>query len=63
MVQVTVCWRGELERPEADVVERLVVDTESLVGVLDQLVNGERRVVRLISRSQMFLPILTWIKY
>ena len=47
VVQVTVRWRGELERAEANVVERLVIDTEGLVRVLDELVNGERRVVRL----------------
>ena len=33
--------------PEADVVEGLVVDAIGLVGVLNQLVNGQGRVVRL----------------
>ena len=47
VVEVTICWRRELERPEADVVERLVVDTEGLIRVLDKLVHGERGVVRL----------------
>ena len=47
MVQVTVRRRGELESAEADVVERLVINAESLVRVLDKLVHGERRVVRL----------------
>jgi len=47
MVQVTVGGRGELERSEADVVEGLVVDTVGLVGVLDQLVDGEGGVVGL----------------
>ena len=47
VVEVTVCWRGELERPEADIVERLVIDTEGLVRILDQLVDGEGCVVRL----------------
>ena len=35
----------KVTRPEADVVERLVVDTEGLVSVLDQLVDGEGGVV------------------
>lgn len=47
MVQVTVCRCIELERPEADIVERLVVDTEGLVRVFDQLVHRKGRVVRL----------------
>ena len=50
MVEVTICGRGELERPEANVVERFVVDTERLVGILNELVNGERRVVGLNNR-------------
>jgi len=47
MVQVTVGGGGELERSEANVVERLVVNAVGLVGVLDQLMDGERGVVRL----------------
>ena len=47
MVEVTVRGRREFERTEADVVERLVVNAERLVRVLDELVNGEGRVVRL----------------
>ena len=40
MVQVPVCWIGELESPEADVVQRLVVNAERLVCVLHQLMDG-----------------------
>ena len=47
MVQVTVCWGGELQGPEADIVESLVVDTVGLVGVLNELVNRQGGVVRL----------------
>ena len=39
MVQVGVRRRRELQRPEADVVQSLVVDAVSLVCVLDQLVH------------------------
>lgn len=50
VVQITVCWCRQLERTEADVVERLVVNAECLVRVLNELVDGERRVVRLNRR-------------
>ena len=47
MIEIAVGGRGQLERAEADVVERLVVDAVGLVGVLDQLMNGQGGVVRL----------------
>jgi hypothetical protein len=47
VVQVTVGWGGEFQGPEADIVESLVIDAVGLVGVLDQLVDGEGGVVRL----------------
>ena len=47
MVQVTVCRGGELQGSEADVVEGLVVNAVGLVGVLDQLVDGQGGVVGL----------------
>jgi hypothetical protein len=47
MIEVAVGGRGQLECPEADVVESLVVNAERLVRVLDQLMHGEGRVVRL----------------
>lgn len=39
VVKVTVRWGRQLESAEADIVQGLVVDTESLVRVLDELVN------------------------
>jgi hypothetical protein len=39
VVEITVCWGRQLESTEADVVQSLIVDTESLVRVLDKLVN------------------------
>jgi len=45
VVQVTVCWGGELEGSEANVVEGFVVNAVCLVGVFDQLVDGEGGVV------------------
>lgn len=45
MVKVTVSRSRELQCPEADLVECLVIDTEGLVRVLDKLMNGEGGVV------------------
>merc|ERR1711937_139465 len=45
VVQVSVGWGGKLEGTEADVVQGLVVHAHTLVGVLDQLVDGEGGVV------------------
>ena len=47
VVEVTIGGGGELQGPEADVVESLVVNAEGLVSVLDELVDGERGVVGL----------------
>mmetsp|Transcript_7738 Transcript_7738/g.16100 ORF Transcript_7738/g.16100 Transcript_7738/m.16100 type:complete len:267 (+) Transcript_7738:381-1181(+) len=45
MVEVPVRGIGEFERPEADLVEGLVVQGEALLGVFDELVDGEGGVV------------------
>ena len=50
MVQVPVGRLGGLEGVHADVVKRLVVDTESLVRVFHELVDGQGGVVRLNHR-------------
>lgn len=47
MVEITVGRCRQLECPEADVIQRLVIDAERLVRVLDELVDGERGVVGL----------------
>ena len=47
MVKVAIGGVRLLQGAEADVVQRLVVDAEGLVGVLDQLVDGEGGVVGL----------------
>ena len=47
MVQVSVGRGRQFQRPEADVVERFVVDDVGFVGVFDELMDGERGVVRL----------------
>ena len=47
MVQIPVGWGGELQGSEADVVQSLVIDAVSLVGVLNELVDRQGGVVRL----------------
>jgi hypothetical protein len=45
VIEVTVTWARELNSTHADVVECLVVDTEGLIGVLDELMDGEGGIV------------------
>ena len=47
VVKITVGGGGELEGSEADVVESFVIDAVGLIGVLDELVDGEGGVVGL----------------
>ena len=46
MVEVPVGGGGQLQGAEADVIECFVVNAESLVCVLDKLVDGQGCVVR-----------------
>jgi len=54
VVEVAVRRVGQLQRPEANLVQRLVVYAERLVRVLHQLVHGQRGVVRLHHRVGHF---------
>ena len=47
MVEIAEGWLSELQCAEADVIEGLVVEDDCLVGVLDQLMEGEGGIVRL----------------
>lgn len=47
MVQVIVGRGGQLESAEADIVQGLVINAKGLVGVLNELVDGESGVVGL----------------
>ena len=47
MVEISVGGGGELEGSEADIVKGFVVNDHALVGVLDQLMDGEGGVVGL----------------
>merc|ERR1719193_2818586 len=46
VVQISVGGVGQLQSPEADVVEGFVINAESLVSVLNELVDGQCCVVR-----------------
>jgi hypothetical protein len=45
MVQISVGWGGELEGSEADVIKGFVIDNLDLIGVLNELMDGESGVV------------------
>merc|ERR1711934_925170 len=45
VVEVAICRGGQLEGAEADVVQSFVVKAHALVGVLDELVDGQSGVV------------------
>ena len=47
MVKITIGWGGELEGSEADIVKGFIVNDHALVGVLDQLMDGQGGVVGL----------------
>ena len=45
MVQVTVRWGGQFRSAETAVTECFLIDNHDLIGVLDELMNGQGRVV------------------
>ena len=47
MVEIAIGRRCQLQCPEADVIEGLIVNAEGVVGVLHQLMDGQGGVVRL----------------
>jgi len=47
MVKITIGWGGELEGSETDIVKSFVINAHNLIGVLDELMDGEGSVVRL----------------
>jgi hypothetical protein len=58
MIQITIGGGCKLESTEADVVESLVINTERLVRVFNQLVDRESRVVRLDDGIRNLQPIV-----
>jgi len=47
VVKITVGGGGEFQRAEVDVIKCLIIDAESLIRVLNQLVNRKRGVIGL----------------
>merc|ERR1711988_361815 len=47
VVQITVSWCGQLQGPETDVIQSLVVQQHALVCIFDQLVERKHGIVRL----------------
>ena len=45
MVEITVRGRGQLQCTETDIVQSFIIDAEGLVGVLNQLMDGQGCVV------------------
>jgi len=45
MVKITIGWGGELEGSEADIVKGFVINAHDLIGVLNELMDGEGGVV------------------
>merc|ERR550514_470769 len=46
VIQIPIGWRGKLERAEADIVERFIIEKEAFVRVLHELMEAEDRIVR-----------------
>jgi hypothetical protein len=45
VVKISIGWVRQFEGSHADIVESLVINTEGLIGVLDQLMHGESGIV------------------
>ncbi len=46
MVQVSISGSGQFQSSETDIVEGFVINDHALIGVFDQLMDGESGVVR-----------------
>ncbi len=47
MVKVSICWGGQLQCPETDIIQRFIVNTEALICIFDQLVYRQCSIIRL----------------
>jgi len=39
MVEITVCWGGELEGSEANIIKSFVINAHNFIGVFDELMD------------------------
>jgi hypothetical protein len=49
VVKVAICRSGKLKRAEMNVIKSLIINTECLIRVLDELVDGKRSIIGLIT--------------
>ena len=54
MVEITVCWGGQLQGTEANVIKCLVVDAVGLICVFYKLMDRESGIVRLYNSIRYF---------
>ena len=54
VVQVSISWCGELQSSEADIVQSFIVDAVRFIGIFNQLMDGQRSVVRLHNSVRYF---------
>ena len=54
VVQVTVCWCGQLQSAEADIVQCFVVKQEGLIRVLHQLMKAQDCLGQIMSNHSFF---------
>jgi hypothetical protein len=47
MVEITVCWGGELEGSEANIIKSFVINAHNFIGVFDELMDWEGSIIRL----------------
>jgi hypothetical protein len=47
MVKITIGWGGKLKSSEADIIKSFIINAHNLIGVLNELMDGEGGVVRL----------------
>merc|ERR1719186_1867964 len=47
VVEIAICGCSQLQGAEADIIQGFVVNAECLVGILDQLMHRQRRIIRL----------------
>jgi hypothetical protein len=45
MVKITICWGGELKGSEADIVKSLVIESETLISILNKLMDRKGTVI------------------
>ena len=45
VIEITISWSCEFQCTETNIIERLVIDAKSLIGIFDELMNAQSRVI------------------